>query len=110
VAAVVGDGERTSRPALAQAQVVWSDTAIADLEGIRAYIAQFNSRAASRIALALIAASESLANTPEIGRPVGLARRELVTVWPYVIQYRFESGRVDIVRVQHGKRRRTTNF
>jgi len=95
---------------LAQAQIVWSDIAIADLEGIRAYIAQFNPSAANRIALDLIAAATSLANLPERGRPVGPGRRELVTVWPYVIRYRYVGGRVDIVRVQHGRRRRTANF
>jgi plasmid stabilization system protein ParE len=95
---------------LAQAQVIWSDIAIADLQGIRAYIAQFNPQAASRIALELIEAAESLAELPARGRLVGPGRRELVTVWPYVIRYRISSARIEIVRVQHGRRRRAPNF
>ncbi|MGH6988309.1 MAG: type II toxin-antitoxin system RelE/ParE family toxin [Stellaceae bacterium] len=95
---------------MAQAEIIWSDIALADLEGIRAYIAQFNPRAANRIALEVIAAAESLAQFPQRGRAVGPGRRELVTVWPYVIQYRTTEGRVEIVRVQHGRRRRSANF
>jgi plasmid stabilization system protein ParE len=95
---------------LAQTQIIWSDRAIADLQGIRAYIAQFNPAAAARIAAQLIAAAESLSTLPDRGRPVGPNRRELATLWPYVIQYRRTGSRVDIVRVQHGRQRRSRHF
>jgi len=87
------------------AQIVWTDAALADLQSIRSYIAQFNPATARRIALHLVAASNSLAELSERGRPAEPANRELVAIWPYVIRYRVEGNRVLILRIRHGKRR-----
>jgi plasmid stabilization system protein ParE len=86
-------------------QVVWAAEAIDDLGGIAAYIAQFNPLAAQGLALRLVAAGESLAEFPERGRAGRLGRRELPTVQPYVIHYRFDGTRVTIDTVRHGRRR-----
>lgn len=86
-------------------EIIWSESAIADLAGIRAYIGQFNPFAARRMAEALIAAGSGLVDFPERGRSTGRGLRELTVVWPYVIRYRVEDERVVILRVRHGKRR-----
>lgn len=52
----------------------------------------------------LIEAADSLAQFPERGRDAGNGRRELVTVWPYILRYRVEAERVVILRVRHGAR------
>lgn len=85
--------------------IVWSESAIADLVGIRTYIGQFNPFAARRMAEALIAAGNGLIEFPERGRSLGGGRRELTVVWPYVIRYRVEHERIVILRVRHGRRR-----
>jgi len=50
-------------------------------------------------------AANQLVIFPERGRVVGHRRRELSTVWPYIIRYRIESERVVILRVRHGRRK-----
>jgi toxin ParE1/3/4 len=77
--------------------------ALRDLANIRAYIADDNPPAASRMAVEIIAACDRLEHFPERGRP-GLRRgtRELTTVWPYVIVYRAAGTNIDILAVWHG--------
>jgi addiction module RelE/StbE family toxin len=77
--------------------------ALRDLAHIRAYIADDNPRAASRMAVEIIAACDRLEHFPERGRP-GLRRgtRELTTVWPYVIVYRVDRTNIDILSIWHG--------
>jgi plasmid stabilization system protein ParE len=56
----------------------------------------------------LIAACDHLEYFPERGRP-GLRRgtRELTTVWPYVIVYRYRAGGdIEILTIWHGARER----
>jgi toxin ParE1/3/4 len=85
-------------------QVVWTRPALASIETIRTYIAQFNPPAAQRMALRLTAAGMSLADHPERGRAIGRGRRELVTVAPYLIRYRMRDGVVEILALRHGAR------
>ena len=77
--------------------------ALRDLAHIRAYIADDNPRAASRMAVEIIAACDRLEHFPERGRP-GLRRgtRELTAVWPYVIVYRVDRTNIDILSIWHG--------
>ena len=86
-------------------QVVWTVAARDDLRAIRDYIRQFNPAAARRIAIALVAAADSLTELPERGRPAGTGRREVVSIWPYVIRYQVLGDRVVILRVRHGRQR-----
>jgi addiction module RelE/StbE family toxin len=81
--------------------------ALRDLAHIRDYIAKDNPRAASRMAVELVAACDRLEYFPERGRP-GLRRvtRELTTVWPYVIVYRVSGKDIDILAVWHGAQAR----
>jgi toxin ParE1/3/4 len=88
-------------------KVVWSTAALAHLRFIRAYIDQFNPRAARDLADGLMAAGDSLVNFPYRGRPVaGTGTRELVTVYPYIMRYRI-GDTVRTLRVRHAARRPT---
>ncbi len=89
--------------------VVWSDTALVQVDVIGAYIEQFNPKAAGEVAAALIAAGSSLGNFPHRGRPVpGTAMRELmIASYPYIIRYRIVRDSVRILRVRHTSRRPT---
>ena len=91
------------------AEVVWSDTALAQVDAIRTYIEQFNPNAAVEVAAALIAADNSLETLPHRGRSVlGTTLRELViTPYPYIVRYRIVRDTVQILRVRHTSRRPT---
>jgi addiction module RelE/StbE family toxin len=89
-------------------EVVWTEPALAQLAAIRAYIAQFNPRAAAHVAAGLRDAGNSLTHFPHRGRPVPRTdMRELVTVYPYIIRYRIDGDTVVILRVRHTSRRPT---
>jgi len=89
-------------------QVIWTDTALANLEAVQAYIEQFNPLAANAVSAELIAAGNSLELFPYRGRPVPRTEmRELVTTYPYIIRYRIAGSTVFILRVRHTSRRPT---
>jgi toxin ParE1/3/4 len=88
--------------------VVWTFSALVDLESIRRYIENFNPYAASEIAERIIAAGNNLARFPNRGRQVpGTQLREVTAARPYIIRYRVEQGRVVIMRIRHDARRPT---
>ena len=88
-------------------RVVWSPTAVADLVRLRAYIAEHDPSAASRIAVTLLQAVEKLRGFPAMGRPGRLPEtRELVVPGtPFVIPYRVGEGGLEIIAVMHGARK-----
>ena len=88
-------------------RVEWAESALNDIYRHTAYIAQFNPRAADRLARYLIEAGKSLSNFPERGRP-GLAEgsRELMIVWPYILVYQVTADVIEIIRVWHGAQHR----
>jgi toxin ParE1/3/4 len=89
-------------------EVVWAASALADLRLIRAYIQQFNPRAARDVAANLRALGDSLTTFPHRGRMVPrTSMRELVSNYPYIIRYRVAVDIVVILRVRHGARRPT---
>ena len=86
--------------------VVWTFAALADIEGIRRYIGNFNPYAARDMAARIIEVGNSLGNFPYRGRAVpGMQLRETTLARPYIIRYRVEPDRVLILRVRHGARR-----
>ena len=88
--------------------VVWTFSALADLQGIRRYIENFNPHAARDMAERIIEAGNRLASFPDRGRRVpGTQLRESTIARPYIIRYRIDPDRVVILRVRHGARRRT---
>jgi len=85
-------------------RVVWSDQALADLEGISLYLAEFSPRAAAHFFNRLKAAGDSLASFAEKGRPAIHGTRELTLVTPYVIRYAVGQDRVHVIRIRHAAR------
>lgn len=85
-------------------KIVWTDEAISHLEAIVAYVAAFNPSAAARLGQRLLAVADSLAEFSERGRDAGDGRREMTTVWPYVLRYRIEGEAIIILRIRHGAR------
>jgi addiction module RelE/StbE family toxin len=86
--------------------VFWLEAAIADIEEIVAYIAADNPVAARQVASGLYDAAARLGSHPRIGRR-GRSRgtRELVVPsLPFIIAYRIRAGRVEVIRVIHGRR------
>lgn len=86
-------------------RVIWTEPAIADLIGIRAYIGQFNPTAAARFVARLVEAADSLADFAERGRPRPQGGRELAALPPYLIRYRIAGDTVFILRIRHGAQR-----
>lgn len=86
-------------------RVIWTDQALADLETISLYLAEFSPRAAVRFFIQLKEAGDSLMSFAERGRPSGRGTRELTSVKPYIIRYRVEEDRVYVVTVRHAARR-----
>ena len=87
--------------------IVWSPRAVAHLAALRSDIAQENPKAAGRVAAALLAVVERLADLPNIGRPgrVSGTRELVVPNTPYVIPYRLRGEHLEIVAVFHGRQR-----
>lgn len=50
-------------------------------------------------------AGEGLAHFPQRGRPISKGRRELTTVYPYVIRDLVDGDIVGIISIRHGARR-----
>ena len=82
--------------------MIWTSEAIANLDNIFRYIAGFNPSAAARLAQRLQTAANSLIDHPERGRPASRGLRELATIHPYLIRYRFSGETVVILRIRHG--------
>jgi plasmid stabilization system protein ParE len=85
-------------------RIVWTDEAVAHLEAIAEYVEAFSPGAARRLGNRLIEVADSLAEFPERGRDAGNGRREMTTVWPYILRYRIEDDRIVILRIRHGAR------
>lgn len=85
-------------------KVVWTDEAIDHLEAIVTYVSVYDPAAAERLGRKLIELADSLMEFPERGRDAGDGKREMVTVWPYILRYRIEAESVIILRIRHGAR------
>ena len=88
--------------------VVWTRTAVRQIQRVYDYIVEFNPSAAAQVAETLRDEANHLVHFPERGRPVpGTALRELVSTYPYIIRYRIDGDTVVILRVRHTSRRPT---
>ncbi len=96
----------TRRAAAARVRhVIWTLSARADLETIRAYIGQFNPIAAQRLAQRIVTSTETIiARFPQAGRSIGGGRYEFPIVRPYALRYEIDGDTVMILRVRHGAR------
>ena len=88
------------------AVVLWSRSALNDLEKIHDYIATFNPSAGRTMVERIVSEAESLAAFPHRRRPVrGKDLRESTLIYPYIIRYRVSGDEVFVLRVRHGNRR-----
>lgn len=90
-------------------KIVWTDEAIEHLEAIVTYVSVYDPAAAERLGGRLIELADSLTEFPNRGRDAGDGRREMTTVWPYILRYRVEGERVIILRLRHGAREEGDN-
>ena len=89
--------------------LIWSPTAIADVQRLYRFLAPKNENAAKRAVKAIRAGVKTLAQQPKAGRAspeAGMDFRE----WPidfgdygYVVLYRFAGSTVVVVNVRHGR-------
>lgn len=85
-------------------KIVWTDEAIEHLEAIVTYVSIYDLTAAERLGQRLIELADSLTEFPDRGRDAGDGKREMTTVWPYILRYRVDGERVVILRIRHGAR------
>ena len=87
--------------------IVWSPTAVEDLEHLRATIEQYNPSAAAKVARAILRRIESLAEFPGMGKPGRIPHtRELVIPdTPFTVVYTTVEQTVQIVTVLHTARK-----
>lgn len=84
--------------------VIWKETAIADLSKIVEYIGEHNPKASHSLLTDIQAAALLLADHPymhKAGRVVGT--REVVVTTNYLLIYKVEADRVDILNVLHSR-------
>ena len=93
--------------------IIWSPEAIDDLVALRAHIAEDDPAAALRIALHIVHnIEELLSGHPQMGRPgrVPGTRELVVPRTPYIVPYRIQERRIQVLRVYHGARRWPDQF
>jgi toxin ParE1/3/4 len=88
-------------------KVSWLNEALADLRGIKDYIARDNPAAARRVVKAIRDGVGILKDHPGVGRPGRLAgTRELVIrPYPFIVAYRQAESALHILAVVHTSRR-----
>jgi addiction module RelE/StbE family toxin len=87
-------------------QVSFTALALSDIENIRAYIAKDNPEAASRMAVAIVAAADRLSDNPRLGRIGSLPGTFELIVKPHVIVYEITRTEITVLRVWHGRQKR----
>lgn len=86
--------------------VLWLEQALVDLDEALAYISQDNPAAAERLSIEVLAkADQLLSEHPYGGRQGRVAgTRELIVHKTYVLAYRVERDRVEVLAVVHSAR------
>jgi toxin ParE1/3/4 len=88
-------------------KIVWRQRARAEIETIVSEIAKDSTAGAVRILDQILHMISFLKDWPDLGREARRGLRELVVArTKYVVLYRRSAGKVTIVRVVHGMRRR----
>jgi toxin ParE1/3/4 len=86
--------------------VEWSPRALRTLFDVYDYIAADNLDAAARIVDRIRSTVKLLGSQPQLGRPSKMRNRRELVVDQYVITYQIRRGRIWIVSLEHGARRR----
>jgi toxin ParE1/3/4 len=88
-------------------QIYWTRRYLIELQAIGDYIAERNPRAARRIVNDVHSRTTALlSQNPFIGRPGEIegTRELVVSGTPYVVAYRVNDDRVEVLFIQHGAR------
>lgn len=93
-------------------KVVWTRLSIADIGHVRDYISEDNPSAADVLTNKIRRAAAGLAAYPKMGRTGRVkGTRELVILGtPYIVPYRIQRDRLEILAVIHGSRRWPSEF
>ena len=88
-------------------RIAWSESALSDLQALRAFIAERDPEAAGKVARAILDGVERLTDFPASGRPGRLpnTRELLIPGSRYLLVYRVRDETLEILRVLHGARR-----
>jgi len=86
-------------------KILWSPTAISDLESIRDYIAKDSPQAARKVAVRIREAADRLATFPLSGRTgrVPGTRELVIPGTSYIAAYLIRGDEVQIAAVLHGR-------
>jgi toxin ParE1/3/4 len=84
-------------------KLVWTRSAIDDLDDLHEYIRKERPAAARRVAREILESVERLVAAPESGRKSRIhgVREVLVGKYPYVIPYRIHGDEIQLLRVLH---------
>jgi toxin ParE1/3/4 len=88
-------------------KIVWTRRAVLNLHHVREFIRLDNATAAAKVGARIETAAQGLACYPESGRAgeVPGTRELILPGLPYLIVYRLQGGRVEILRVLHGRQK-----
>jgi len=84
--------------------IIWMTEAIADVRGVRQYIARDAPGSAAVVVARIRAAVESLDQFPNRGRLGRLTGKQELVVprTPYIVLYRVDEDAIRVLRVRHG--------
>ncbi len=84
--------------------VVWSLSALRDLDEIAAYIADADEEAAQRVVERLTASVATYSHFPGMGRvgPIDGTREIVVARLPYIITYSVQGEVFEVLGIRHG--------
>lgn len=88
-------------------ELIWSDEALGDVDGIASYIARDSVHYAKRIVAELFELSDRIAEDPQSGRIVPELNEQALRerfLYSYRVIYEVQVDRVAILAVLHGKR------
>jgi toxin ParE1/3/4 len=87
--------------------IVWLSVAVQDVLQIRTYIAEQDPQAARSLGVRIDKAVGHLAAMPNMGRPGRIfGTRELpISGTSFLVVYRVQNDRVEVLRVLHGRQR-----
>jgi toxin ParE1/3/4 len=85
--------------------IVWLSIAVQDILNIRTYIADQDPQSASDVAARIDKSVNNLSTMPNIGRPGRIfgTRELMVKGTPFLVVYRVQNERVEVLRVLHGR-------
>ena len=87
------------------AEVVWTETALSDLDAIAAYIAHDSPARAKQVIRNIFQAAEPLADFPEMGRiipEIGENHRREIFCYSYRLMYLLRDDKVYVQAIYHG--------